>query len=254
MLVSQVEPAGQHAEQVDPAHRVVPAGQLGPRTSQVVGFRFEEQRQAPRGDAAGQQVLSLSGQAPLTHVHVPAEQLALSWQRLPQPPQLRGSLRVLTHFPPHRFLPPLHFFFRPFLLLFFLAAASSPVERNESSASSPLASPARIPRREGRADRERAKVSKRSASISASFPTGNGSGGWTPGRRRVAIVGWGAAGAQCTPITTLNAGRAVRKGQNGTTIVATVMCGDDGGKVVNIKPGHVFDVSQTDERTARAAA
>ena len=34
----------------------------------------------------------------------------------------------------------------------------------------------------------------------------------------------------------LKAGRVVRKGQKGITIVAPVMGGDDGGKVVNIKP------------------
>jgi hypothetical protein len=32
------------------------------------------------------------------------------------------------------------------------------------------------------------------------------------------------------------------------------MGGNDGGKVVNIKPANVFDVTQTDERTLRAAA
>ena len=46
----------------------------------------------------------------------------------------------------------------------------------------------------------------------------------------------------------------MRKGQKGIKIVAPVMGGEDGGKVVNIKPAYVFDVSQTDERTARAAA
>jgi hypothetical protein len=46
----------------------------------------------------------------------------------------------------------------------------------------------------------------------------------------------------------------VRKGQKGITIVTLVMGGDDGGKVVNNKPAYVFDVSQTQERTQRAAA
>jgi hypothetical protein len=52
----------------------------------------------------------------------------------------------------------------------------------------------------------------------------------------------------------IDAGRVVMKGQKGIRIVAPVMGGDDGAKVVNIKPAHVFDVTQTDERTARAAA
>jgi len=52
----------------------------------------------------------------------------------------------------------------------------------------------------------------------------------------------------------LKAGDVVRKGQKGIKIVAPVMGGDDGGKVVNIKPAYVFDVSQTDELTQRAAA
>src|SRR5687768_7767559 len=52
----------------------------------------------------------------------------------------------------------------------------------------------------------------------------------------------------------LKAGRVVRTGQKGVTIVAPVMGGDDGGKVVNIKPEYVFDVTQTDERTPRAPA
>ena len=51
----------------------------------------------------------------------------------------------------------------------------------------------------------------------------------------------------------LKAGRVVRKGQKGIRIVAPVMGGDDGGKIVNIKPAWVFDVTQTQERTARAA-
>jgi hypothetical protein len=171
VLVSQVEPAGQHAEQVNPAHRVVPGGQSAPKTSQVVGFRFDEQRQAPLGDAAGQQVAALFGQAPLTQVHVPAEQMALSWQRVPQLPQLRGSLRVLTHFPPHRFLPPLHFFFRPLLLLFllFLAAVASSGRARLSKLSTPLRAATRARRREPTAVKDRASASNRSASIERSL-------------------------------------------------------------------------------------
>ena len=46
----------------------------------------------------------------------------------------------------------------------------------------------------------------------------------------------------------------VRKGQKGITIVAPVMGGDGTAKVVTIKPAWVFDVTQTDERTPRAAA
>ena len=82
-----------------------------------------------------------------------------------------------------------------------------------------------------------------------------GGGGQTPGRRTVAIVGCDAASTQCTPITTLKAGRVVREGQKGIRIVAPVIGGSDGTpKVGNIKPAWVFNVTQTDERTARAAA
>jgi hypothetical protein len=35
------------------------------------------------------------------------------------------------------------------------------------------------------------------------------------------------------------------KSQKGIKIVAPVMGGDNGGKVVNIKPAYVLDVSQT---------
>lgn len=51
----------------------------------------------------------------------------------------------------------------------------------------------------------------------------------------------------------LKAGRVVRKGQKGIKIIAPVMGGEDGGKVVTIKPAYVFDVSQTDELATRAA-
>jgi hypothetical protein len=51
----------------------------------------------------------------------------------------------------------------------------------------------------------------------------------------------------------LQAGRVVRKGQKGIQIIALVKGGDDGGNVVTIKPAYVFDVTQTQERSARAA-
>jgi hypothetical protein len=49
----------------------------------------------------------------------------------------------------------------------------------------------------------------------------------------------------------LAAGRVVMKGQKGIRIVAPDEV--DGGKVTRIKHLHVFDVTQTQERTARAA-
>jgi len=53
----------------------------------------------------------------------------------------------------------------------------------------------------------------------------------------------------------LKAGRVVRKGEHGIKIVAPVMGNSDGNtKVVTIKPAYVFDVTQTQERTQRAAA
>jgi hypothetical protein len=54
----------------------------------------------------------------------------------------------------------------------------------------------------------------------------------------------------------LKAGRVVRKGQKGIKIVAPVMGGENGTKVVNIRPAYVFDVTQTqaNERPHRAAA
>ena len=45
----------------------------------------------------------------------------------------------------------------------------------------------------------------------------------------------------------------VHKGQKGITIVAPVMGGECNARVVSIKPAWVFDVTQTDERTPRAA-
>ena len=51
----------------------------------------------------------------------------------------------------------------------------------------------------------------------------------------------------------LKFGGVVREGQHGIKIVAPVMGGEDGGKVVNIKPADVFDVTQTDERARRMA-
>jgi hypothetical protein len=50
----------------------------------------------------------------------------------------------------------------------------------------------------------------------------------------------------------LKPGRAVRTGQKGFPIGARDEI--DGGKVTSIKHQHVFDVTQTQERTARAAA
>ena len=47
-------------------------------------------------------------------------------------------------------------------------------------------------------------------------------------------------------------GRVVMKGQKGIRIVAPAEI--DGGKVTSIKYTHVFDISQTQERTQRAAA
>jgi len=52
----------------------------------------------------------------------------------------------------------------------------------------------------------------------------------------------------------LNVGRVVRNGQRGSKIVAPVMGGEGNSKVVTLKPAYVFDVTQTDERTARAAS
>jgi hypothetical protein len=193
VLVSQVEPAGQHAEQIAPAHRVVPGGQSAPKTSQVVGFRFDEQRQAPLGDAAGQQVAALFGQAPLTQVHVPAEQMALSWQRVPQLPQLRESVIRFTQAPPHdtvpgglathlprlqRFLPflrrhrPLsHFSHSPHGCLHLpdLAAAASSERARPGRLSTPLRAATRARRREPTAVKDRASASNRSASIERSL-------------------------------------------------------------------------------------
>ena len=50
----------------------------------------------------------------------------------------------------------------------------------------------------------------------------------------------------------LAAGRVVMKGQQGIRIVAPGEI--DGGKVTRIRHMHVFDVTQTQERTQRAAA
>ena len=52
----------------------------------------------------------------------------------------------------------------------------------------------------------------------------------------------------------LKAGRVVRKGQKGIKIPAPVMGRDGNAKVVTIKSAWVFDMSQTDARTPRAAA
>src|SRR5215213_4428336 len=51
----------------------------------------------------------------------------------------------------------------------------------------------------------------------------------------------------------LAAGRVVAKGQNGICLVAPDTI-DDSGKIASIKPVYVFDVTQTNERTTRAAA
>jgi hypothetical protein len=51
----------------------------------------------------------------------------------------------------------------------------------------------------------------------------------------------------------LAGGRVVMKGQKGIRLVAPDTV-DDGGKIASIKAVHVFDVTQTQERTQRAAA
>jgi len=50
----------------------------------------------------------------------------------------------------------------------------------------------------------------------------------------------------------LKASRVVRKGQKGIRIEPPVLT--DGSKVTTIRHTHVFDISQTDERTQRTAA
>jgi hypothetical protein len=45
----------------------------------------------------------------------------------------------------------------------------------------------------------------------------------------------------------------VSKGQKGIRLVAPDTI-DDSGKIASIRPVHVFDVTQTQERTQRAAA
>ena len=50
----------------------------------------------------------------------------------------------------------------------------------------------------------------------------------------------------------LAAGRVVVKGQKGFRLVAPDTM--DNGKITSIKPASVFDVTQTNERTPRAAA
>jgi hypothetical protein len=51
---------------------------------------------------AGQHVAPGIMHVLLTQLQVPAEQLALSWQRVPQLPQLRGSVAVSTQISPQR--------------------------------------------------------------------------------------------------------------------------------------------------------
>jgi len=105
VLVSQVVPVGQQDPQRGPGQATVPAGHKSrePAVSQVRGSVAPVQRHAS-GLAAvvGQQAASAASQTPLTQVHVPAEQTALTWQRLPQLPQLRGSLLVSTQSPPQQ--------------------------------------------------------------------------------------------------------------------------------------------------------
>ena len=128
----------------------------------------------------GQQVASLVGHAPLTQVHDPAEQMALTWHRLPQLPQWRGLLLVSTHLPPQQ-LPPGHavpsdfvFLHLPRLLRFlqgrhaFFAEAPSGCVRPRRPAV-PARRVANTPRRERPANRERASPSKRRASTRASL-------------------------------------------------------------------------------------
>jgi hypothetical protein len=107
---SQVEPAGQQAPQTGPAQATLPAGQLArfPAVSQVRGSVAAVQRQTlGRSAVVGQQVAPLLSHAPRTHWHTPPVQSALSWQRLSQSPQWRGSLRVSTQAPPQHWLEPL---------------------------------------------------------------------------------------------------------------------------------------------------
>jgi hypothetical protein len=84
VLVSQVDPAGQQAEQIGPSQATVPGGHNSrrPSVSQVPGLVAPVQRQTfGRAALVGQQVAPLFSQAPRTQVHVPAAQMPLTWHR-----------------------------------------------------------------------------------------------------------------------------------------------------------------------------
>jgi hypothetical protein len=133
VLGSQVDPAEQHAWQVPaaPTHWVVPAGQAA--TAVHVGLVGSSKRPPPVGEQVhtsglpglvAQQVPTMLQTLPLLQVQTPFMQVALTVQRLPQEPQLRGSVIRLTHVPPQLTVPgglATHWLrlqrFLPFLLL-----------------------------------------------------------------------------------------------------------------------------------------
>ena len=81
VLGSQVVPVEQQDPQRGPRQATVPAGHNSrePAVSQVRGSVAPVQRQTlVRAAVVGQQVASAASQRPLTQVHVPAEQTALT--------------------------------------------------------------------------------------------------------------------------------------------------------------------------------
>jgi hypothetical protein len=175
-VVSQIEPAGQQALQFGPVQGVVPAGQASTKlqvaTSVNLAPGAHEQIDA---SLEGQQDPSGFPHPAFTQVHPPPAHLPLTWQRVPQVPQLRGSVLVSTQTPSQQ-LPPAHaapsgfvFLHLPCRLRFlqggqaFLFLAS--VVPNPSVAKPPPKMAVRAVRREPALVRERARVSKRMPSI-----------------------------------------------------------------------------------------
>ena len=113
MLVSHVEPLGQQAWQFGPTHRRATGQSVTSTASHVTGsvmtpeMLFAAKQLHGSTVPAGQQLPPGGGQTPRTQEHVPALQRALIGQRLPQAPQLRGSLLVSTQAPPQQ-RPPAH--------------------------------------------------------------------------------------------------------------------------------------------------
>jgi hypothetical protein len=107
VAVSQVVPTGQHTLHAGPVQAMVFGGQVAVVASpQAVGTRkFVELHRQMEFPPSVQQVNPTEQVSREPHPQTPSVHVSLTRQRVPQVPQLVGSVRVSTQAPPHAVVP-----------------------------------------------------------------------------------------------------------------------------------------------------